>query len=97
MARADGPRTIAELIDVQCPGGRHDMPMVATTCNSQPAFGLYLRERGSERDRFAPFQLHELDGPLIRHAVVFFDREYFTMAGLPAELGAHDVPPVAGA
>ncbi|MGL5863108.1 MAG: RNA polymerase subunit sigma-70 [Phycicoccus sp.] len=95
-----GPRTIAELIDVQCPGGSHDMPMVATTCNGQPAFGLYLRESGGpEGDRFTPFQLHvlELDGALVRHVVVFFDREFFTMAGLPVELGPQDAPPVAGA
>ncbi|MGL5931056.1 MAG: sigma-70 family RNA polymerase sigma factor [Dermatophilaceae bacterium] len=92
-----GPSTIAELIDVQCPGGSYDMPMVATTCNGQPAFGLYLRESGPEGDRFTPFQLHvlELDGVLVRHAVVFFDREYFAMAGLPAELGPQDAPPLA--
>ncbi|MGL5851375.1 MAG: sigma-70 family RNA polymerase sigma factor [Phycicoccus sp.] len=94
-----GPRTIAELIDVQCPGGSHDMPMVATTCNGQPAFGLYLRESGPDGDRFTPFQLQvlELDGALVRHAVVFFGREYFTMAGLPLELGPQDAPPVAAA
>ena len=40
-----GRRPIAALIDTHCPGGAHDMPMLPTTSNGQPAFGLYLRER----------------------------------------------------
>jgi RNA polymerase sigma-70 factor (ECF subfamily) len=89
-----GPRTIAELVDTQCPGGSYDMPMVATTCNGQPAFGLYLREDGPDGDVFRPFQLHvlELDGARVAHAVVFFDIEYFALAGLPPSLGPADVP-----
>ena len=48
----------------------------------------------AEPARYLPFQLHvlDLDGPLVRHATVFFDTAYFTMAGLPAELGPEDVP-----
>ncbi|WP_240918073.1 hypothetical protein [Phycicoccus sp. HDW14] len=89
-----GPATIAELVDTQCPGGSYDMPMVATTCNGQPAFGLYLREDGPDGDVYKPFQLQvlELDGAHVGHAVVFFDVEYFALAGLPAELGPADVP-----
>ncbi|HMM95777.1 sigma-70 family RNA polymerase sigma factor [Phycicoccus sp.] len=89
-----GPRTIATLVDTQCPGGCYDMPMLATTCNGQPAFGLYMREEGPDGDVFRPFQLQvlELDGDHVSHAVVFFDTEYFTAAGLPAELGVDDVP-----
>ncbi|WP_082589124.1 sigma-70 family RNA polymerase sigma factor [Nostocoides sp. Soil756] len=89
-----GPRTIAELVGTQCPGGRHDMPLVATDCNGQPAFGLYMREDGPDGDRYLPFQLHVLDleGPAVRHAAVFFDTAYFALAGLPAVLGPQDVP-----
>ncbi len=89
-----GPRTIATLVDTHCPGGTHDMPLVATRCNGQPAFGLYLRDEESESERYLPFQLHvlELDGAHVTHAVVFFDTGYFTLAGLPSELGPEDVP-----
>lgn len=89
-----GGRTIATLSGTHCPGGSYDMPLLPTRCNGQPAFGLYLRDAESERERYLPFQLHvlELRGPLVRHAVVFFDTAYFTMAGLPAELGPEDVP-----
>ncbi|QWC86991.1 sigma-70 family RNA polymerase sigma factor [Nocardioidaceae bacterium] len=70
-----GPATIAGLVSGQCPGQTHDMPMLPTSCNGQPAFGLYMRESalvdaanvdpaaaGSGRqDVFVPFQLHVLD------------------------------------
>lgn len=89
-----GPRTIAELVDTQCPGGTHDMPMVATTCNGQPAFGLYMRGQGEDHEVFTPFQLHvlQLDGARVAHTVVFFDTEYFTLAGLPDRLTVDDLP-----
>ncbi len=89
-----GPRTIAELVDTQCPGGTYDMPMLPTTCNGQPAFGLYMREEGPDGDVFRPFQLQvlELEGALVKHAVVFFDPAYFALAGLPEQLGPDDVP-----
>ena len=89
-----GGRTIATLAGTHCPGGPYDMPLVATRCNGQPAFGLYLRDAEAGRERYRPFQLHvlELDGPLVSHAVVFFDPAYFAMAGLPAELGPEDLP-----
>ena len=34
-----GAENIGRLIDTQCPGGVHDMPMLRTTANGQPAFG----------------------------------------------------------
>ncbi len=94
-----GPRVIAELVDTQCPGGSYDMPMVETSCNGQPAFGLYMREDTASGEVYRPFQLHvlDLDAALVRHAVVFFDEEYFALAGLPAELGPQDVPTRPGA
>ncbi len=99
-----GARTIAELVDWNCPGQRYDMPMLATSCNGQPAFGLYMREccllgpasydRGQARDDvFVPFQLHvlELGGDKISHVVAFFDPVAFGQAGLPSSLSAADV------
>ena len=52
-----GAQSIGRLIDTQCPGGVHDMPMLATSANGQPAFGLYLREPDGT---FAAFQLQVL-------------------------------------
>jgi RNA polymerase sigma-70 factor (ECF subfamily) len=91
-----GPENIAALVDTHCPGGPGDMPMLPTTCNGQPAFGLYLREEGT--DRFLPFQLQvlELDGERVAHVVVFFDPDAFARTGLPAELGSEDVRALVG-
>jgi RNA polymerase sigma-70 factor, ECF subfamily len=82
-----GAETIGRLIDTQCPGGRHDMPMIATWANGQPAFGLYMR--GPDGD-FAPFQLQvlELAGDRVRHVHAFFDTSLFATFGLPATLPA---------
>jgi RNA polymerase sigma-70 factor (ECF subfamily) len=89
-----GAANIGELIATQCPGGQHDMPMVATSANGQPAFGLYMR--GPEGD-FVPFQLQvlELDGDRVRHVGAFFDPRLFATFGLPDRLPA-DVRPDAG-
>ncbi len=38
-----GAANIGRLIDSQCPGGVHDMRMLQTRANGQPAFGLYMR------------------------------------------------------
>ena len=64
-----GRDAISWLIGNECPGGSHDMPMVATSANGQPAYGLYLRTPAGD---FAPFQLQvlELDGDLVRHVTV---------------------------
>ncbi len=61
-----GADNIGELIDTQCPGGDHDMPMIATTANGQPAFGLYMRTPEGD---FMPFHLQvlELDGDRVSH------------------------------
>ena len=103
-----GARTIASLVDVNCPGQRHDMPMLPTSCNGQPAFGLYMREsclpvagpygHGEGRDDvFVPFQLHvlELDGDRVSHVVAFFDPQAFAQARLPAALTAAEVAALA--
>jgi RNA polymerase sigma-70 factor, ECF subfamily len=86
-----GPEAIAALVDTHCPGGAQDMPLLRTTSNGQPAFGLYLRVPGEER--FLPFQFHvlELDGDRVSHVVSFFDTDCFARAGLPPELSGDDV------
>lgn len=103
-----GAQTIAALVDWNCPGQEHDMPMIATRCNGQPAFGLYLREsclpgpaeddRGRGRDDvFVPFQLQVLDlaGDRVGHVVAFFDPDAFALAGLPAAMSAAEVAAIA--
>jgi RNA polymerase sigma-70 factor (ECF subfamily) len=83
-----GAENIGRLIDTQCPGGVHDMPMVATTANGQPAFGLYMRQPD---DTFTPFHLQvlTLDGAgQVSHVAAFFDHALFDTFGLPARLPA---------
>ncbi len=87
-----GADNIGRLIDTQCPGGHHDMPMLQTSANGQPAFGLYMR---TPRGDFEPFHLQvlDLDGDRVRHVAAFFDTDLFTRFGLPARLPAdHPVP-----
>jgi RNA polymerase sigma-70 factor (ECF subfamily) len=80
-----GAENIGRLIGTQCPGGVHDMPMLPTTANGQPAFGLYMRKD----DGFVPFHLQVLDleGDRVRQVAAFFDAD-FTQFGLPARLPA---------
>jgi RNA polymerase sigma-70 factor, ECF subfamily len=83
-----GAENIGRLIDVQCPGQVHDMPMVATTANGQPAFGLYMR---TEDGTFEPFHLQvlTLDGQgRVAHVAAFFERRLFAAFGLPETLPA---------
>ena len=82
-----GAENIGRLIDSQCPGETHDMPMVATKANGQPAFGLYMR---TPEGHFEPFHLQvlDLDGTRVRHVGAFFDVELFERFGLPARLPA---------
>ena len=89
-----GAANIGELIANSCPGGAQDMPMLATSANGQPAFGLYMR---SADGSFRPFQLQvlELDGDRVRHASVFFETRLFETFGLPAALPAGYIPPYA--
>jgi RNA polymerase sigma-70 factor (ECF subfamily) len=82
-----GAATIAELIEHNCPGGAHDMPMLRTSANGQPAYGLYMRTPEGD---FRPFQLQVLqlvDGR-VRHVVAFFEDGLFETFGLPATLPA---------
>lgn len=85
-----GAEAIGRLIDTQCPGGVHDMPMVATTANGQPAFGLYMRQPDGT---YTPFHLQVLtltDGR-VSHVAAFFDTRLFETFGLPAVLPADHV------
>jgi RNA polymerase sigma-70 factor (ECF subfamily) len=82
-----GAENIGRLIDRQCPGQVHDMPMVATRANGQPAFGLYMRTPAGD---FEPFHLQvlDLDGDRVRHVGAFFDSALFARFGLPDRLPA---------
>jgi RNA polymerase sigma-70 factor (ECF subfamily) len=78
-----GAETIGRLIDTHCPGGVHDMRMVRTMANGQPAFGLYMREADSV---FRPFQLQVLTlgrTGRVSHVAAFFDTDLFATFGLP--------------
>ncbi|MET0997132.1 MAG: sigma-70 family RNA polymerase sigma factor, partial [Marmoricola sp.] len=82
-----GAQNIADLIDHNCPGGANDMPMIRTTANGQPAFGLYMRQPDGH---FEPFHLQVLqivDGR-VQHVVAFFELELFETFGLPTTLPA---------
>jgi RNA polymerase sigma-70 factor, ECF subfamily len=89
-----GSERIGRLIANHCPGGVHDMRMVATRANGQPAFGLYMR--GAD-DEFRPFQLQvlTLHGSRVSHVVSFFDTSLFATFGLPDRLPAA-LQPTAG-
>ncbi len=82
-----GAATIGELVDTRCPGGSYDMPMLRTSANGQPAFGLYMR---SAEGDFVPFHLQvlELDGDRVAHVSAFFDVEMFRRFGLPDRVPA---------
>jgi len=84
-----GADNIGQLIDTQCPGGPHDMRMLPTRANGQPAYGLYMRRPDGT---FTPFHLQVLtvtDGA-ISHVGAFFDTRLFETFGLPAVLLADD-------
>ena len=82
-----GAEAIGHLIGRQCPGGAHDMVMLPTSANGQPAFGLYMRT--AEGD-FRPFHLQVLtmSGGRVSHVGAFFDTRLFATFGLPASLPA---------
>ncbi|MGA9747826.1 MAG: sigma-70 family RNA polymerase sigma factor [Nocardioides sp.] len=82
-----GADNIGRLIDTQCPGGVHDMRMLPTRANGQPAFGLYMRH---EEGDFRPFHLQvlTLDGTRVEHVGAFFGDDIFTVFGLPERLPA---------
>ncbi len=89
-----GAENIGHLIGGQCPGGTRDMPMLRTTANGQPAFGLYMRTPAGD---FEPFHLQvlDLDGDRVRHVGAFFDPALFATFGLPDRLpvGYEPAPP----
>ncbi len=81
-----GAENIGRLIDTQCPGGVHDMRMVPTPANGQPAFGLYMRQPGR---RLPPFHLQVLtieDGR-VAHVGAFFERRLFDVRPAGAAAG----------
>ena len=82
-----GNVNIGQLINTQCPGGTYDMPMLLTSANGQPAFGLYMRTNAGD---FEPFHLQvlELDGDHVSHVAAFFDTNLFARFGLPERLPA---------
>jgi len=82
-----GSDNIGRLVDTQCPGGAKDMPMVATSANGQPAFGLYMRQPDGD---FTPFhiQVLTLAGDRVTHVAAFFGAEHFKTFGLPERLPA---------
>jgi RNA polymerase sigma-70 factor (ECF subfamily) len=91
-----GAENIGALIDTQCPGGVHDMPMVATVANGQPAYGLYMRQ---EAGHFVPFHLQVLtiEGDEVTRVAAFFEPRLFETFGLPATLPADwSSPSIAG-
>jgi RNA polymerase sigma-70 factor (ECF subfamily) len=90
-----GAENIGRLIATQCPGGVYDMPMLPTTANGQPAFGLYMRQ---PEGHFEPFHLQvlELHGTVVRRVAAFFGAD-FTRFGLPARLPADHLPAPAAA
>ncbi len=90
-----GAANIGNLIDTQCPGGTHDMPMIQTVANGQPAYGLYMR---SADGTFQPFHLQvlELEGGQVKHVGAFFDHRLFEKFGLPKSLPADYTPETTG-
>jgi RNA polymerase sigma-70 factor, ECF subfamily len=87
-----GAEHIGALIGDHCPGGAFAMPMLPTTANGQPAFGLYMAQPDGS---FTPFQLQvlELEGARVRKVVAFFDLSLFETFGLPARLEPGNLPP----
>ncbi len=82
-----GAENIGRLIDVNCPGGVHEMRMVQTSANGQPAFGLYMKQLNGD---YTPFHLQVLtieDGR-VAHVGAFFEPRLFETFGLPAVLPA---------
>ncbi len=86
-----GASNIGDLIETKCPGGVHDMPMISTVANGQPAFGLYMR---MPEGHFEPFHLQvlTLDGDKVSHVGAFFEKGLFEKFGLPSQLPADYVP-----
>ncbi len=82
-----GRAAISALIERQCPGQMHDMRLVPTRANGQPAFGLYMRTPSGV---FEPFHLQVLTigRTGVEHVAAFFDVGLFERFGLPSYLPA---------
>ncbi|WP_341258699.1 MULTISPECIES: sigma-70 family RNA polymerase sigma factor [Gordonia] len=81
-----GNTEIGVLTATQCPAAAAgDIKMVPTTCNGQPAAGMYMRDG----EVWTPFQMDVVtfvDGEIV-HVGAFFERSLFDLAGLPSVLG----------
>ena len=88
-----GPESIARLIGTKCPGQAHEMILVPTSANGQPAFGLYMKD---ESGTFHPFHLQvlTLEQAQVAHVGAFFDPRLFSLSGLPDTLPPGTVGPV---
>ncbi|WP_082563934.1 sigma-70 family RNA polymerase sigma factor [Nocardioides sp. Root140] len=86
-----GNQNIGELIATQCPGGVNDMPMLPTTANGQPAFGLYLKQPDGT---YTPFHLQvlQIEGNRVARVAAFFEKDAFARFGLPLVLTEDDLP-----
>lgn len=80
-----GPDAISRLIAQKCPGEVHEMIMLPTSANGQPAFGLYMKQPDGS---FQPFHLQvlTLDQSQVSHVGAFFDTQLFALCGLPESL-----------
>jgi RNA polymerase sigma-70 factor (ECF subfamily) len=86
-----GAEDIGRLVDTQCPAeGPGDMRLIPTRANSQPAFGLYMRDGAAYR----PFNLPvlTLSPSGVTHVASFFDLRLFATFGLPETLPAERQP-----
>ena len=81
-----GATTIGELIDRQCPGGHHDMPMIETRANGQPAFGAYVAGADGVRQASGLIALTVTDRGISQ--LSRFETSLFDWFGLPARLPA---------
>lgn len=79
------PSAIGTLVDTQCPAAPHEMRLLPTRANGQPAFAMYRLVDG----RWQAFQLQvlELRGNHVGHVVAFFDTRLFARFGFPAQWG----------
>lgn len=80
-----GPDAISRLIAQKCPGQVHEMIMLPTSANGQPAFGLYMKHSDGS---FEPFHLQvlTLEATQVSHVGAFFDTALFALCGLPESL-----------
>ncbi|MGB6124946.1 MAG: sigma-70 family RNA polymerase sigma factor [Gordonia sp. (in: high G+C Gram-positive bacteria)] len=80
-----GAEEIGVLTLSQCPAKvADDLKMVKTTCNGQPAAGMYLRD-GDVWRRFQLDVLSIVEGKVV-HVGAFFEPALFSLAGLPEVL-----------